>query len=105
MAPFALSPTTEQYHLSNADLKSVDSCLASTANHGPAISKQLIGQALERRVLAVDTDTCEPGEDDAFFVADLGEVYRQHMRWKKNLARVKPHYGELWPTFSLYSIH
>jgi ornithine decarboxylase len=34
------------------------------------------------------------GEEDAFFVADLGEVYRQHLRWKKNLGRVKPHYGK-----------
>jgi ornithine decarboxylase len=26
-------------------------------------------------------------------VADLGEVYRQHLRWKLNLPRVKPFYG------------
>jgi ornithine decarboxylase len=27
-------------------------------------------------------------------VADLGDVYRQHLRWKLNLPRVKPFYGE-----------
>jgi ornithine decarboxylase len=27
-------------------------------------------------------------------VADLGEVYRQHLRWKLNLPRVRPFYGE-----------
>jgi ornithine decarboxylase len=53
----------------------------------------LIGQALKSRVETIDHDTCDVGEEDAFFIADLGEVYRQHLRWKKNLARVKPHYG------------
>ncbi|KAF1949604.1 hypothetical protein CC80DRAFT_520437 [Byssothecium circinans] len=95
MAPSAITPTTEEYHLSYQDLRSVDHSLGATGvdNHGVAISKQLIGQALKSRVMAVDSDTCEAGEDDAFFVADLGDVYRQHLRWKKNLARVKPHYA------------
>lgn len=56
--------------------------------------KQLIGQALKDRVNSIDHDACEPGDEDAFFVADLGEVYRQHMRWKTNLPRVKPFYGK-----------
>jgi len=56
-------------------------------------SKKLIGEALKERVENIDHDVCEPGEEDTFFVADLGEVYRQHMRWKKNLPRVKPFYG------------
>ncbi|KAI9788976.1 MAG: hypothetical protein M1816_006434 [Peltula sp. TS41687] len=30
----------------------------------------------------------------AFFVADMGNVYRQHLRWEKYLGRVVPHYGE-----------
>lgn len=55
--------------------------------------KQLIGQALKQRIDAIDPENCEVGDEDAFFVADLGEVYRQHMRWKRNLSRVKPHYG------------
>ncbi|CCG82094.1 Ornithine decarboxylase [Taphrina deformans PYCC 5710] len=29
----------------------------------------------------------------AFFVADLGEVYRQHIRWMQHLPRVIPHYA------------
>lgn len=58
-----------------------------------ADSKQLIGDALHRRVEAVDHEVCNPGDEDTFFVADLGEVYRQHLRWKKNLPRVKPFYG------------
>lgn len=60
---------------------------------GPAIAKQLIGNALARRVEAVDHELCEPGDEDTFFVADLGDVYRQHLRWKKNLPRVRPFYA------------
>lgn len=57
--------------------------------------KDLVRNTLKQRVDTIDTDICEPGEEDAFFVADVGEVYRQHLRWKLNLGRVKPHYGKL----------
>lgn len=48
---------------------------------------------MNQRIEGIDTDICDVGEEDAFFVADMGEVYRQHLRWKSNLKRVKPHYG------------
>ncbi|CEJ89725.1 Putative Ornithine decarboxylase [[Torrubiella] hemipterigena] len=60
---------------------------------GASIGKHLIGQALHQRVEAVDHELCEPGDEDTFFVADLGEVYRQHLRWKKNLPRIRPFYA------------
>jgi len=56
-------------------------------------SKALIQKVLKEQVARINTDTCEPGEEDAFYVADLGEVYRQHLRWKMNLSRVKPFYA------------
>ncbi|KAK4103848.1 hypothetical protein N658DRAFT_513902 [Parathielavia hyrcaniae] len=56
-------------------------------------AKQLIGDALRERVESIDPELCEPGAEDTFFVADLGEVYRQHLRWKLNLPRVKPFYA------------
>ena len=62
-------------------------------NHGKEYGKNLMKNALEERIGAIDTDTCAAGDEDAFFVADMGEVYRQHLRWKMNLKRVKPHYG------------
>lgn len=63
-------------------------------------SKTLIQKVLKEQIARIDVDTCEPGEEDAFYVADLGEVYRQHLRWKLNLSRVKPFYGE-----SLHVVH
>ncbi|PSR85824.1 ornithine decarboxylase [Coniella lustricola] len=67
--------------------------LDKTAHRGQVSSKQLIGDALRQRVENIDHEDCEPGEEDTFFVADLGEVYRQHLRWKRNLPRVKPFYA------------
>ncbi|KAM7193827.1 Pyridoxal-dependent decarboxylase, pyridoxal binding domain containing protein [Rhypophila sp. PSN 637] len=59
---------------------------------GPS-PKELIGAALRERVENIDHEFCEPGDEDTFFVADLGEVYRQHLRWKLNLPRVRPFYA------------
>jgi ornithine decarboxylase len=61
--------------------------------NGAVLAKHLIGDALRQRVESIDHESCDPGDEDTFFVGDLGEVYRQHMRWKKNLPRVKPFYG------------
>lgn len=62
--------------------------------HGKQLGKQLVQDALAKRVEGVNQETCDPGDEDTFFVADLGEVYRQHLRWKMNLSMVKPHYGK-----------
>ncbi|KIK96291.1 hypothetical protein PAXRUDRAFT_318801 [Paxillus rubicundulus Ve08.2h10] len=35
----------------------------------------------------------EVNAEKAFFVADLGEVYRQHQRWLKCLPDIEPHYA------------
>jgi ornithine decarboxylase len=97
MAPSAIAHYEEDNNynfLPNNSVKNPSPVFAT--NHGGVqqpSAKQLIAQALKQRVEAIDPETCEAGEEDAFFVADLGEVYRQHLRWKLNLARVKPHYG------------
>lgn len=56
-------------------------------------AKNLVLDVLKKRAAEVDVDRCGPGEEDAFYVADMGEIYRQHIRWKMNLGRVKPFYG------------
>lgn len=60
-------------------------------------AKELVLDVLKKRASLVDVDQCGPGEEDAFYVADMGAVYRQHMRWKMNLGRVKPFYGRSSP--------
>lgn len=107
MAPSAISTTLEEYEsLSLTNTIPIYPSLSTTPQDklpvkpvydGQWIAKQMIGRALEQRVQNIDEDTCDAGDEDAFFVADMGEVYRQHQRWKKNLKRVKPHYGESYP--------
>jgi ornithine decarboxylase len=94
MAPSAITITEEYTPLCFKTALSADNTFAPSDNHSGHVAKKLIGDALRARVDSVDQDICGAGEEDAFFVADLGEVYRQHLRWKKNLARVKPHYGK-----------
>ena len=66
---------------------------STTHDSGKEYARILTKNVLKARVEAIDTDTCAAGDEDAFFVSDMGEVYRQHLRWKMNLKRVKPHYG------------
>lgn len=63
-------------------------------HNGTEARRVLVNDTLRQRVESIDTDVCEAGEEDAFFVADMGEIYRQHLRWKLKLPRVKPHYGK-----------
>lgn len=62
-------------------------------SYGAVAAKEMVQDALLKKIATIDVDTCQPGEEDAFYVADLGEVYRQHQRWKTSLGRVKPFYG------------
>ena len=93
MATSTITTITEDY----ATINSLDRELFvghSQVRDGLQDGKLLIHDTLKRRIEEIDTDGCRPGEEDAFFVADMGEVYRQHLRWKLNLKRVKPHYGQ-----------
>ena len=92
MAPSATS-TIQEYESYNLNQKSLT--ISQICHNGIKTQKDMVKDALMQRVDNIDTDVCEPGEEDAFFVADVGEVYRQHLRWKMNLKRVKPHYGML----------
>lgn len=76
----------------NSNFENSSSSLINIKN-GVNISKRLIGQALRQRIESIDHNICEAGDEDSFFVADLGEVYRQHMRWKINLPRIRPFYA------------
>ncbi|KAH6987919.1 pyridoxal-dependent decarboxylase [Ilyonectria sp. MPI-CAGE-AT-0026] len=92
MATAVLDNYTNNEHHTHVALKK-PIFLDSLQQHGVINPKQLIGDALHQRVQAIDHELCDPGEEDTFFVADLGEVYRQHIRWKKNLPRVRPFYA------------
>jgi ornithine decarboxylase len=101
MAPSVLNPADDVYTFNKHHFHSKDPTLLHIdhgvndvlAVGGHPDPKDLILDQLKSRVAQVDISGCEPGEEDAFYVADMGEIYRQHMRWKLNLSRVKPFYG------------
>ncbi|KAK0527937.1 Ornithine decarboxylase [Tilletia horrida] len=60
--------------------------------HSPIYTGSVTAQL--RRVLdSIDVDACEVNGENAFFIANLSEVYRQHVRWVKALPRVRPFYA------------
>lgn len=58
-----------------------------------ADATELVREALVAEVSNIDHDVCEAGEEDSFFVADLGEVYRSYQLWMEKLPQVQPHYA------------
>jgi ornithine decarboxylase len=73
----------------------VQSPAAGKIGAQPRLGREIVGRELQARLLqfqnqqqSLDTDL-----ESSFFVADLGEVYRQFLRWKKNLPRVEPFYA------------
>ena len=95
MAPSATSTITE-YASNNCDEGSIK--IKPGKEHGEEYGKALVKANLKERAEGIDTETCDAGDEDAFFVADMGEIYRQHLRWKLNLKRVKPHFGKSSPS-------
>jgi hypothetical protein len=41
----------------------------------------------------------QPDAEAAFFVADLGHIYRQYIRWQRYLPNVTPFYGKSGPIY------
>ncbi|CAG8980572.1 hypothetical protein HYALB_00002570 [Hymenoscyphus albidus] len=93
MSPSAIETLVQTPSLTSLESYFEKSTCSYLELNGANTPKQLIGNALKERVNTIDHESCEAGDEDTFFVADLGEVYRQHMRWKKNLPRVKPFYA------------
>ncbi|EXJ81360.1 ornithine decarboxylase [Capronia epimyces CBS 606.96] len=94
MAPSAIAiDDKETTVLNDSKVELIDNNHGVESDVTGFASKALIQKVLKEQIARVDVDTCEPGEEDAFYVADLGEVYRQHLRWKLNLGRVKPFYA------------
>lgn len=56
------------------------------------LSKKMVGDAFRKQIESVDGDIAQTSED-SFFVADLGIIYRQHLRWRRALPRIEPFYA------------
>lgn len=54
--------------------------------------EELIDLAIESNISRINKRGAVGG-DESFFIADLGQIARQHKRWKQNLPNVRPYYG------------
>ncbi|KAF9975205.1 hypothetical protein BGZ73_001234 [Actinomortierella ambigua] len=59
----------------------------------PQVDTRSISEMLEARLASIDPESDDAEADNAFYVADLGEVYRQHLRWKALLPRIQPFFA------------
>ncbi|KAE8381506.1 pyridoxal-dependent decarboxylase [Aspergillus bertholletiae] len=59
---------------------------------GDLRSEQLVNLAIEYQIRQINSDQSNV-QDNPFFIADLGQVTRQHRRWKLNLPSVQPFYA------------
>lgn len=56
----------------------------------------------------IDLDTCEENGENAFYICDLAQVYRQYLQWQDILGgRVEAFLGKLSPTspLAIYTSH
>lgn len=54
---------------------------------------QLVQLVAQSRISLLDDPPAWMGSEEPFYVADIGQVYRQHQRWLQNLLGVRPFYG------------
>jgi ornithine decarboxylase len=61
----------------------------------PYLSREIVARELACRLQESQRQEASLNANigSSFFIADLGEVYRQFIRWKKNLPRVEPFYA------------
>ncbi|AGO12439.1 AaceriAER087Cp [[Ashbya] aceris (nom. inval.)] len=74
-----------------AGLVATDPAGKKTGAHEQA--HQAVFQAMKAHVERVNKDTCDAGEENSFFVCDLGEVERLLRYWWRELPRVQPYYA------------
>lgn len=68
----------------------------------PPVHSGSVTENFRASLNGIDLDECEAHGENAFFVCDLAEVYKQHMRWKKELGhRVEAFFGEFYIFSSL----
>lgn len=78
-----LNPTSDMVNL----IKSVPS-------PDVLIHNQSVEQVARERIQSISTQKWDSDQENAFFVGDLGEVFRQHLRWKALLPRIEPFFGK-----------
>lgn len=78
-----LNPSSDMVNLIKS-VPSPDVCI----NNSP------VEQIAREKIQSISNQKWESDQENAFFVGDLGEVFRQHLRWKALLPRIEPFFGK-----------
>ncbi|KAG0326300.1 hypothetical protein BG000_001449, partial [Podila horticola] len=92
---FEVVPTLVQPALVNvlkARVKEIK-ILSSPSVTVPHVHTLPIRDMLQAQLQSFDPESEDAEAENAFYVADLGEVYRQHLRWKALLPRIEPFFA------------
>lgn len=96
-SPPAFAPLPPTLPLANLTKANRPTVLVPPASPFPPIFSGSIMNNFKAALSAIDLDECDAHGENAFFVCDLAEVYRQHMRWTKELGdRVEAFFGSFF---------
>ncbi|SJX61126.1 ornithine decarboxylase [Sporisorium reilianum f. sp. reilianum] len=91
-APYVALPHQQRLRADTPPLDDELDCIKPFGGHKPIYHGGFDSQ-LKRVLEDIDIHGCEANGENAFFVADLSEVYRQHLRWMRALPRIVPFYA------------
>ncbi|KAI7899480.1 ornithine decarboxylase [Cokeromyces recurvatus] len=57
------------------------------------IQNKTIPEIIQNKLQSISNQKYDYEQENAFFVGDLGEVFRQHLRWKALLPRIEPFFA------------
>lgn len=94
LVDYSLNNTVHGYSKKSEDIVQSKSLVCDTVGVLPHTqAHDEIFSSLKQRIEAVNSETCEPGDENSFFVCDVGEVERLYHNWRKELPRVQPFYA------------
>lgn len=67
--------------------------MGATPSPDVHIHNESVEDITRQRLEAITSQKWESDQENAFFVGDLGEVFRQHLRWKSLLPRIEPFFA------------
>ncbi|ORZ20079.1 pyridoxal-dependent decarboxylase [Lobosporangium transversale] len=90
---FEVVPTLVPQTLARALKSRIKVLSAGTARGLPKLHTLPVSQMLETHLSSFDPIGEDAEAENAFYIADLGEVYCQHLRWKALLPRIEPFFA------------
>lgn len=86
----AMEPVLKSHMISRAVTVFESVAVEMRGRQHQQIHSQSVEQVIRQRIGAVDEGLVD---EDAFLVADCGEIVRQHQRWTRMLPRIQPYYA------------